>query len=108
MGSRAADVLVLTSADRRATNSVALWACAHAIAAIVVISSWARQTVLCADQERMRVWHRDILGQREIQLYPLAESAAARELTHFTQELWQMPTMDGYFDRGHRANLRQH
>ena len=56
----------------------------------------------------MRVWHRDILGQREIQLYPLAESAAARELTHFAQELWQMPNMDGYFDRGHITSLRQH
>jgi hypothetical protein len=108
MGSTAADAVVLTRVDRRVTISVALWACAHAIAALVVISSWAGQTALRADQERMRMWHQDILGQREIQLFPLTESAAARELTHFAQELRQMPNMEGYFDRGHLANLRQH
>lgn len=71
-------------------------------------SSRARQTARCADEERTRVLHRDILGQKEIHLYPLAESDAGRELTHFAQELWQMPNMAGYFDRGHLANLRQH
>jgi hypothetical protein len=56
----------------------------------------------------MRVLHRDILGQKEIHLYPLTEDAARGEVTRFARELWQMPNMDGYFDRRHLANLRQH
>jgi hypothetical protein len=71
-------------------------------------SSGSRQTALRAEDERMRVLHRDILGHKEIHLYPLAEEDAAREVTRFAQELWRMPNMDGYFDRGHLANLRQH
>ena len=67
-----------------------------------------RQVTLRAEQERLRVLHHDILGQKEIRLYPLAERDAGNELTRFVQELWQMPNMDGYFDRGHLNNLRQH
>jgi hypothetical protein len=70
--------------------------------------SRARQTALRAEHERLRVLHHDILGRKEIHLYPLAESAAGDELTRFARELWQMPNMDGYFDRGHLANLRLH
>ena len=75
---------------------------------MTAISSRAKQTALRAEHERTRVLHHDILGQKEIQLYPLAESTAGDELTRFSQELWQMPNMDGYFDRGHLGNLRQH
>ncbi len=70
------------------------------------ISNRARQTELRAELERARILHHDILGQREIRLYPLEERAAGDELSRFGRELWQMPNMDGYFDRGHLANLR--
>ena len=61
-----------------------------------------------AENERVRVLHHDILGQKEIHLYPLEASAAGGELTRFARELWRMPNMDGYFDRGHLASLRLH
>ncbi|HHY87166.1 MAG TPA: hypothetical protein GYA07_16765 [Verrucomicrobia bacterium] len=56
----------------------------------------------------MRILHQDILGQKEIHLYPLTREAAAKELVRFSQELWRMPNMDGYFDRRHIANMRAH
>jgi len=59
-------------------------------------------------QERQRVLRHDILGQREIHLYPLPASEAATELSRFAHELWQMPNMDGYFDHSHIANMREH
>ncbi len=68
----------------------------------------ARQIALRAERERRRVLHHDILGHKAIHLYPLEESAAGAELTRFARELWQMPNMDGYFDRGHLSNLRAH
>lgn len=71
-------------------------------------TSRAKQTTLRAERERARVLHHDILGQREIRLYPLDGSAAGAELTRFAGKLWQMPNMDGYFDRGHFMNMRQH
>lgn len=61
-----------------------------------------------AEAERRRILHQDILGQKPVQLYPLAEDAAGCELTRFSQELWRMPNMEGYFDRRHLANLRHH
>ena len=75
---------------------------------MAVTSNRAQQITLRAEQERRRVLHHDILGQREIRLYPLAESDAGSELTRFARELWQMPNMDGYFDRGHLSNMREH
>ena len=68
----------------------------------------AIQTARRAHQERERVLHHDILGQREIRLYPLAASEAAAELSRFASELWQMPNMVGYFDHHHIANMRGH
>lgn len=68
----------------------------------------ARSIALRADQERRRVLHHDILGQKEIPLYPLTETTAGDELTRFARELWQMPNMSGYFDHGHLAHLRLH
>lgn len=68
----------------------------------------AMQTALRAEHERQRVLHHDILGQREIHLYPLAETDASGEVTRFVSELWRMPNMGGYFDRAHISNLRQH
>lgn len=61
-----------------------------------------------AEAERNRILHQDILGQKPVPLYPLAEEAASRELTRFSEELWRMPNMEGYFDRRHLANLRHH
>lgn len=71
-------------------------------------SNRANQTTLLAELERARVLRCDILGQREIHLFPLDEDVAGNELTRFAKELWQMPGMAGYFDRGHFGNLRQH
>ena len=71
-------------------------------------SNRARLIELRAERERERVLHQYILGQREIQLYPLDEGNVSRELTRFSRELWQMPNMDGYFDRTHLANMREH
>lgn len=75
---------------------------------MIATSSRAGQTALRAQRERERVLHHDILGLRAIHLYPLAENIAGDELTRFARELWQMPNMDGYFDRGHLGSLRQH
>jgi hypothetical protein len=41
-------------------------------------------------------------------MYPLAEDVIRRELTRFSSDLWKMPNMDGYFDRRHFSNLREH
>jgi hypothetical protein len=68
----------------------------------------ANRTELGAENERMHVLHRDILGKKHVHLYPLAEAAAGAELTRFAQDLWRMPNMDGYFDRSHLASLRLH
>jgi len=68
----------------------------------------AIQTALRAERERERVLYHDILGQKDIPLYPLAASDAASDVSRFVRELWRMPNMDGYFDRGHIANLRAH
>ncbi len=75
---------------------------------MAVTSDRAKQTTLRAERERARVLRCDILGQREIRLFPLEENAAGSELSRFAKELWQMPDMTGYFDRGHFSNLRQH
>lgn len=64
------------------------------------------QAARLADAERQRILYQDILGHKSVQLYPLAADAAAAELTRFSQELWRMPNMEGYFDRRHLANLR--
>lgn len=61
-----------------------------------------------AEAERARILYQDIFGQRTVDLHPLSENAAAQELTRFSQELWRMPNMDGYFDRRHISNLRLH
>jgi len=61
-----------------------------------------------AEQERMRILHQDILGKRQVHLFPLDESAAARELSRFAKEIWSAPKMRDYFDRRHLANLRGH
>lgn len=71
-------------------------------------TSREQQIATRADRERARVLRRDILGQKEIRFYPLDQDAAGGELTRFARELWQMPNMDGYFDRGHLASLRLH
>jgi len=89
-------------------NPVALSADSAEIPAMAATSNRARLLALRAERERVRVLHHDILGQREIRLYPLGESEAGDELTRFARELWQMPNMDGYFDRGHLGSLRQH
>lgn len=75
---------------------------------IAATSSRANQTARRADAERARILHHDILGLKEIHLYPLETGAAAGELTKFASELWQMPNMEGYFDRCHLANMRLH
>jgi hypothetical protein len=61
-----------------------------------------------AEEERTRILHQDVLGQKEIHLYPLDAAAAEQELTRFARELWRMPNMDGYFDRRHIGNMRAH
>jgi hypothetical protein len=61
-----------------------------------------------AEAERSRVFHQDVLGQKEIHMQPMSEEAIGGELTRFATELWAMPNMDGYFDRRHLSNLRQH
>jgi len=71
-------------------------------------STRAKLTAMRAEAERIRVLYHDILGKQEIELHPLTEAAAGAELTRFARELWQTPHMDGYFDRQHLANLRQH
>jgi hypothetical protein len=72
-------------------------------------ASTAKQTKTAqAEAERRRILHQDLFGQKHIHLHPLPEEAAARELTRFSQELWRMPNMAGYFDRQHITNLRQH
>jgi hypothetical protein len=71
-------------------------------------STRLEKIALLAEEERARVLHQDILGQKEIHLYPLPEEDIRRELTRFALELWRMPNMDGYFDRRHLSNLRLH
>ena len=66
----------------------------------------ARRNALQAEAERMRILHQDILGQREIHLFPLEEKAAANEVSRFSAEIWNVPNMSGYFDRQHIVNLR--
>lgn len=61
-----------------------------------------------AEAERVRILQRDILGQKEIHLYPLAPEAAAKELSRFSEQLWRAPNMEGYFDRAHIVNMRAH
>jgi len=56
----------------------------------------------------MKILQRDILGQKEIHLHPLPENLASNELTRFSEQLWRMPNMEGYFDRAHFVNLRAH
>jgi hypothetical protein len=68
----------------------------------------AQQISAIAEEMRTRILRQDILGQKEIHLYPLAEDAAAKELTRFSQGLWRMPNMEGYFDRVHIVNMRAH
>jgi len=75
---------------------------------MVTTPNRAQQTALRAEHERARILHHDILGHENIHLYPLADNMARGELTSFTRELWQTPNMEGYFDRGHLGNLRQH
>lgn len=87
---------------------VDLAAVSDEIAAMTATPGRARQIAHRAEQERLRVWHHDILGLREIHLHPLTEIAAGGELTRFSRELWQVPNMDGYFDRAHLANMRRH
>lgn len=72
------------------------------------LSPHARRCSQLAEEERTRILHRDILGQKRIELQPLEEQDVSRELTRFAAALWQMPNMDGYFDRHHLASLRQH
>jgi hypothetical protein len=66
------------------------------------------EVTLRAEAERSRILHQDIFEQKNLHLYPLAEEAAASELSRFCQELWRMPNMESYFDRRHIANLRHH
>ncbi|MCX6895437.1 MAG: hypothetical protein NTZ16_08085 [Verrucomicrobia bacterium] len=66
----------------------------------------ARRVAHLAETERRRILHWDILGQREVHLYPLAEIAASEELSRFAAEIWNEPKMHGYFDRQHLVNLR--
>jgi len=61
-----------------------------------------------AEQERKRIMHQDILGKRQVHLFPLDEAAAERELSRFTKAIWSVPRMRDYFDRRHLANLRGH
>jgi len=68
----------------------------------------AEKIALLAEAERARILQQDVLGEKEIHLYPLAEDVIGRELTRFSTELWRMPNMAGYFDRRHFSNLRQH
>ncbi|MCX6874802.1 MAG: hypothetical protein NTW21_13490 [Verrucomicrobia bacterium] len=75
---------------------------------MVATPSRARQSTLRAEHERERILHRDILGQKAIRMCPLEEGAVGGELTRFAQELWQMPNMNGYFDRAHLSNMREH
>lgn len=75
---------------------------------MVATPNRARQTAHRAEQERLRIWHHDIMGLRKTHLHALAETAAGGELTRFSRELWQIPNMAGYFDRGHLANMRLH
>jgi hypothetical protein len=67
-----------------------------------------KDVTLLAEAERNRILHQDIFEQKDLHLYPLTEEAAASELTRFSQELWRMPNMEGYFDRRHITNLRHH
>jgi hypothetical protein len=67
-----------------------------------------QQVAQLAEAERARILHQDIIGLKTVDLHPLPEAEAARELTRFSQELWRMPNMHGYFDRRHIANLRHH
>jgi len=59
-----------------------------------------------AEAERRNILHRNILGQKDIHLHPLEESAGAAQVSRFAAGLQQTPNMDGYFDRQHLANLR--
>jgi hypothetical protein len=60
-----------------------------------------------ADRERARILREEILAQPDIRLYPLPENEASHELAGFAAELWKAPKMEGYFDPGHFANLKQ-
>lgn len=61
-----------------------------------------------ADRERVRILRQDILGEPDIQLFPLKDSEASQEIARFGAELWKAPKMEGYFDPRHTANLKQH
>jgi len=67
-----------------------------------------RRIAAQAETERMRILHRDILGQADAHLGALTEVEAAKEVARFSTALWGAPNMDGYFDRQHLVNLRAH
>ena len=70
------------------------------------VKSRARRAAGLAEEERLRILHQDIFGQREVHIYPLAEAEASAELSRFAAEIWRAPKMQGYFDRRHIVNLR--
>jgi len=57
---------------------------------------------------RARIVRNEILVAGGISLYPLEEEKASCELTQFANEIRRTPKMEGYFDRGHFLNLREH
>ena len=64
--------------------------------------------MLAAEEERVHILHRDILGGPDIRLHAMPAEHARRELAAFTAALWRVPHMEGYFDRRHLAHLQEH
>jgi hypothetical protein len=71
-------------------------------------TSQARRIAARAETERQNILRRNILGQPDVDLHPLPEATVAAEISRFAAELRQTPNMEGYFDRRHFANLREH
>lgn len=61
-----------------------------------------------AEAERRNILWRTILCGKDIQMHRLPEEAAAAEISRFATELRRTPNMEGYFDRRHFTNLREH
>ncbi len=76
--------------------------------AICVSKCEPTRVSILADEIRVRILHRDILGQEPVCLYALPEQEAARELARFAAEVRRIPNMEGYFDRQHILNMQAH